>query len=245
MNLYGLVGYPLGHSFSKKYFTDKFEEEKLIYNQYELFPINAIEKVRELINSTPGLKGLNVTIPYKQSVLKYLDDITNIPGSLKACNCIKIVNGHTYGYNTDIIGFEKSILPKLKTFQKSALILGNGGAAEAVKYVFEKNRINFEVVSRILHAGSTMTYADITDDIIAKNLIIVNTTPLGMHPGINSYPQIPYHSVGSNHFFYDLVYNPETTVFLKKAKEQGAYAQNGHEMLVSQAEESWKIWNDD
>lgn len=242
MNVYGLIGYPLGHSFSKKYFSDKFEREGLTNNRYELFPIEKIENINQILKEQSDLKGLNVTIPYKQVVLKYLHDSSNIPDNLRACNCIKIVDGKTYGYNTDVLGFEKTLLSKIKSFQDKALILGNGGATEAVKYVFDKHAIQYEILSRSLHEGSTMTYNDLTDEILAAHHIIVNTTPLGMHPDINNCANIPYHAAGPNHHFYDLVYNPEKTLFLRKGEERGASIQNGYEMLLIQAEESWNIW---
>jgi shikimate dehydrogenase len=242
MNRYGLIGYPLSHSFSKNYFTKKFEEEGLTDHCYELFPIKSIDEIRDILKENPDLKGLNVTIPYKQLVLQYLDDSTNLPKELSACNCIKIINGKLYGYNTDVIGFERSLIPNLKPNQNKALILGNGGATAAVKYVFDKNNIECKIVSRKLHDGSELTYQELTKDIIKEHLIIVNTTPLGMYPQLDACPDIPYDAITADHYLFDLTYNPEKTLFLQKGEEKGATIQNGSAMLVIQAEESWNIW---
>jgi len=242
MKLYGLIGYPLSHSFSKGFFTEKFAKEGLEDIAYELFPIASIEAIEVLLGN-PDLKGLNVTIPYKEKVLPYLSDVSNIPAGLNACNCIRITDGKTYGYNTDVTGFENAIIPHLKPHQRTALILGNGGAAKAVKYAFEKNNIAYKMVSRT--TGSDMlTYAELTADIINEHLIIVNTTPLGMYPNIDDCPGIPYHAIGKDHYLFDLTYNPAETLFLKKGAAQGATVQNGLQMLITQAEESWRIWNE-
>ena len=242
MHRYGLIGYPLSHSFSKKYFTEKFEREGLSDHRYELFPIASITEIKNILSSNADLLGLNVTIPYKQSVLSYLSDTSAIPAGLQACNCIHIVDGKLIGYNTDVIGFEKCFMPHVKSFQNEALILGNGGATEAVKYVFQKNKIEYKVVSRIMHDGSDLTYNDLDENIIAKYQIIVNTTPLGMYPNVDACPDIPYQAITKDHYLFDLTYNPAKTLFLQKGEEQGATIQNGAQMLVIQAEESWNIW---
>ena len=244
MRLFGLIGYPLSHSFSKKYFTEKFEKEGLTDCTYQLFPINSVDEIKAIINENPGLAGLNVTVPYKQLVLKHLDSIENIPAEVKACNCIKITDGKLTGYNTDITGFEKSFSPLLKSHHKKALILGNGGAAAAVKFVLKKSGIDFEIVSRRIHNSSSLTYEDLNEKKIRENLLIINTTPLGMSPNENQAPDIPYEYLTPQHFLYDLIYNPGKTLFLKKGEDQGALIKNGYEMLVIQAEESWRIWND-
>ena len=243
MKVYGIIGYPLGHSFSKKYFTAKFEKEGITGCNYEIFPIQTIDELRYLLLQHPELYGLNITIPHKQSVLSYLDDKTNLPDSLGACNCIKINNGKLIGYNTDVTGFEKSLLPQLKNYHSNALILGNGGAAEAVRFVLNKLKIAFKVVSRKLHAGSDLTYNDLNEEIIKEHLLIINTTPLGTSPGIDECVNIPYQYLTSRHYLYDLVYNPATTLFLQKGEEHGVAIKNGYDMLVIQAEESWRIWN--
>lgn len=245
MRVYGIIGYPLGHSFSKKYFTEKFVSEGITDCRYEMFPIQEIYELKNTINDNSDLKGLNITIPHKQTVLAFLDDRSKLPLALKACNCIKIVNGKLIGYNTDVTGFEQSLLPKLKPSHTQALILGNGGAAEAVKFVLHKLNISYKMVSRKLHDGSHLTYADLNEQIIRDHTLIINTTPLGTSPNINECPAIPYQYVTPQHFLFDLVYNPATTLFLQKGEVQGAAIQNGYDMLVIQAEESWRIWNEE
>lgn len=243
MNEYGLIGYPLEHSFSKKYFTKKFEREGLDA-RYTLFPIKDIYGLNHIISGNPDLKGLNVTIPYKQLVLTRLDSRSNIPDGLSACNCIKIINGKLHGYNTDAIGFELSLFPYILSHHTKALILGNGGAAAAVKYIFQKNNIGYTVVSRKINDGSSLTYAELDKHIISDHTIIINTTPLGMFPFTDACPDIPYTALTNKHLLYDMVYNPGITLFLKKGAGQGAAVLNGYEMLVIQAEESWRIWNE-
>lgn len=243
MKVYGIIGYPLGHSFSKKYFTTKFEKEGITGCSYEIFHLQTIDELRPLLLQHHELCGLNITIPHKQSVLAYLDDKTNLPGSLSACNCIKINNGKLIGYNTDVTGFEKSLLPQLKNYHTNALILGNGGAAEAVKFVLNKLKIAFKIVSRKLHDGSDLTYNDLNEEIIKEHLLIINTTPLGTFPGIDECVNIPYQYLTPKHYLHDLVYNPATTLFLQKGEAHGAAIKNGYDMLVIQAEESWQIWN--
>lgn len=245
MTKYGIIGFPLTHSFSQKYFTEKFHNEGITDCRYEMYPINAIREIKELLKQNPDLKGLNVTIPYKQSVLPYLDGCTKIPSGLKACNCIKITDGKMFGYNTDVIGFEKSFLPHLKNYHKSALILGNGGAAEAVKSVLQKLGIGYTIVSRKIREGSELAYTDLNHSLILQNKVIINTTPLGTFPIINDCPDIPYRFLSPEHFLFDVVYNPEKSLFLQKGEACGAAIKNGYEMLVIQAEESWKIWNAD
>ena len=242
MRLFGLIGYPLSHSFSKKYFTEKFEQEEISECRYDLFPIKTIDELPLLVRNNPKLEGLNITIPYKKQVLSFLD-ASNIPDGLDACNCINITDGNLVGYNTDVTGFERSLKPLLKSYHKKALVLGNGGATAAVIFVLEKLGISFEIVSRKLHDGSTFTYRDIDKKIIAENTLIVNTTPLGMYPDTEACAEIPYQFISDKHLLYDLVYNPEKTLFLKKGEERGAKIKNGEEMLILQAEESWRIWN--
>lgn len=244
MRLFGLIGFPLGHSFSKKYFTRKFEEQQMPDCRYELFPLSAITGLPDLLSANPGLEGLNVTIPYKKEVLAYLTD-SEIPQGLQACNCIKIRNGRLIGYNTDILGFEKSLIPLLDGGHQRALVLGNGGAAESVRFVLQKLGIPFEVVSRRLHGTSTMTYSALTAAVVREHPLIINTTPLGTFPDTDSCPDIPYEGVTPSHLLYDLVYNPPKTLFLQKGEERGARIKNGEEMLVIQAEESWAFWNRD
>jgi shikimate dehydrogenase len=243
IRLFGLIGFPLSHSFSGKYFTEKFKQERLTDCRYELFPIKSIQELKQIIKHTPGIEGLNVTVPYKQAVLKYLTSTINIPEGVKACNCIKIENGNLHGYNTDCVGFEKSFVPLLQPHHKKALVLGNGGSAEAVVFVLKKLGMEYALVSRAIHDESTFTYKDMNEKIIKKYTVIINTTPLGMFPDENSFPAIPYQFISKNHLLYDLVYNPAKTLFLQKGEERGAAIKNGEEMLILQAEESWNIWN--
>jgi shikimate dehydrogenase len=239
---FGLIGHPLTHSFSGKYFTDKFQTEGLKDHVYELFPIPSIDDLPGLLKNNPDLCGLNVTIPYKQLVLPFLDE-SRLPGNIHACNCIKISNGKLYGYNTDVTGFEKTFTPLLKFYHTSALVLGNGGATAAVKYVLEKFGITCNIVSRKMHEGSKYVYEDLNEEIMQENLVVINTTPLGTYPDVNASAPIPYQFISKRHYFFDLVYNPSKTTFLKNAEEKGAAIRNGYDMLVAQAEESWKIWN--
>ncbi|MDP4261852.1 MAG: shikimate dehydrogenase [Bacteroidota bacterium] len=243
MRLFGLIGFPLSHSFSKKYFTEKFEKEGRNDCRYELFPIETIDGIKKLLDQHPALCGLNVTIPYKEQVLPYLDETDDIVKKIKACNCIHIKNNRLTGYNTDAGGFERSLKPQLKPRHKTALILGTGGAAKAVEFVLRKLGIGFKYVSR-KPSINNYSYDQLTPAIMADHLLIINTTPLGMYPAIHEAPPIPYDALTSNHYLFDLVYNPEKSLFLKKGEERGSIIKNGYEMLVIQAEESWRIWND-
>ena len=245
MRLFGLIGYPLTHSFSKKYFTKKFEQEALTDCRYELFQIKSIAGFPEILKKHPELEGLNVTVPYKRQVLSFLDSSKNIPAGVNACNCIQIKNGKLIGYNTDVIGFEKSFTPLIKSHHKKALVLGNGGAAAAVVFVLKNLGIDFRIVSREIHGNSTLTYKDVDEKVMKECNIIINTTPLGMSPNENSCPPIPYQFISETHLLYDLVYNPVKTLFLQKGEQQGATIINGFEMLIIQAEENWRIWNED
>jgi shikimate dehydrogenase len=242
MRLFGLIGNSLAHSFSKKYFTEKFEKEGMTDCRYELFPLKTIDQLTLLLRDEPALEGLNITVPYKKQVLRFLQE-THIPEGLEACNCINRMGDKLVGYNTDITGFEMSLKPLLRSHHKSALVLGNGGATAAVVFVLKKLGIEFMIVSRTLHDDSSLTYKKVTGEIIKQHPIIINTTPLGMYPDEESCPAIPYQHITDTHLLYDLVYNPAKTMFLKKGEERGAAIKNGEEMLVLQAEESWRIWN--
>lgn len=258
MKKYGLIGYPLSHSFSKKYFSDKFEKEGLEDREYELYPLQHLSDLPELINSTHDLCGLNVTVPHKIGVMFYLDKIDPAARAIDAVNCIKIVNHQPVeaffsgelssmkvrleGYNTDAFAFEKSLKPLLKKHHQKALILGNGGAARAVAYVLNKMDISYRLVSRRA-IGKQLSYKQLTPDVMKERLLIVNTTPLGTAPNIEECPDIPYELLTPQHLLYDLVYNPTETEFLKRGKEKGAAIKNGLEMLHLQAEKSWEIWN--
>jgi len=244
MRLYGLIGYPLTHSFSKQYFEEKFRNENLKDCRFENFSISTIDQLGNILQSGgETLKGLAVTIPYKKSVIGFLDNVEHLPLELTACNCIRIQKGKLIGYNTDITGFEKSITPLLKPTHRNALVLGNGGAAEAVFFVLKKLGINFKIVSRKIHRSSTLTYDDLTKDVIREHTLLINTTPLGMYPDMDKCPLIPYAYISPNHLLYDLIYNPQKTLFLKRGEEKGAIVKNGLEMLMIQAEENWKLWN--
>jgi shikimate dehydrogenase len=244
MRLFGLIGYPLSHSFSQKYFVEKFKREGITDCRYELFSLKSIDDLKEILKENANLEGVNVTIPYKQQVLPYLYSLSGILKEIKACNCIKIIEGKLFGYNTDVIGFEKSLLPILEPWHKKALILGNGGATAAVIFVLKKLNIDFDIVSRSLHTNSTLCYKDLGEQVMKENLLIINTTPLGMYPQIDQYPDIPYEFITSKHLLYDLIYNPAKTSFLQKGETRGAIIKNGEEMLVLQAEESWRIWSE-
>jgi shikimate dehydrogenase len=242
MLLYGLIGYPLAHSFSKDYFSEKFRKEGIKDCRYENFQLADISDLPGIINKNPDLHGINVTIPYKESVLRFLNESDELVQQTKACNCIKLVNKKLIGHNTDVIGFEKSLLSKLDRSHRNALILGTGGAAKAVEFVLRKLSIPYRYVSRY-PSVKNLSYEQLTPHIIEKNTLIINTTPLGMYPKVTEAPPLPYDLITQKHFLFDLIYNPAKTLFLKKGEQQGATVQNGYDMLVYQAEESWKIWN--
>jgi len=242
MRLFALIGFPLSHSFSKKYFTEKFEREGLSDCKYENFPIASIDEFKKLL-AIPGLEGINITIPYKEKVLPFLHHSSDVVKKIKACNCIKVKGGKLYGYNTDIAGFEKALKKNWNPFiHTNALILGTGGSAKAVRFVFDSLGIKYKKVSR-KPAADSYSYEQLTKGIIEKYKIIVNTTPLGLYPNIVEAPPIPYEFLTEENFLFDLIYNPPKTLFLKKGEEKGTIIQNGYDMLVLQAEENWKIWN--
>ncbi len=242
MKLYGLIGFPLGHSFSKQYFTEKFNAEKLDC-KFENFPIEDITLLPGLLKENPDLTGLCVTIPYKEKVIPYLDTLSEEVKHIQACNSIYIKNGKLTGYNTDTAGFEKSLNSKLKQHHSQALILGTGGAAKAVEYVLHKKGISCRKVSRTA-SPDTFTYEELTPGIIQRYPLIINTSPVGTYPHHNNYPRIPYEAIGPQHLLFDLVYNPPKTIFLQKGEEKGAEILNGYDMLIEQAEVSWRIWNE-
>jgi shikimate dehydrogenase len=246
--LYGLFGFPLSHSFSKKYFTEKFAKEGIIDCAYENFESRNAVEIRAIIADNKNLRGLNVTIPHKQQVVQAMDWLDDVARSIQAVNCIKIIrseNGYKlHGYNTDAYGFEKAITPFLKPHHTQALILGTGGSSKAVAYILNKLNIQFSFVWRNdLPKG--YSYDALNEQIIADHSLIINTTPLGMYPDVDAFPPIPYEHLSSQHLLFDLIYNPEETLFLRKGKAQGATTVNGMNMLIQQAEKSWEIWNDD
>lgn len=243
-SLYGLIGYPLIHSFSQQYFNRKFAAEE-IDAQYVNFEIPEISRFPEIIADNPDLRGLNVTIPYKEQVIPYLDELDDDTAKIGAVNVIKFIRREgrlrLKGYNSDIIGFTDSLKPMLQPEIRKALILGTGGASKAVAQGLRNLDINPTFVSRTPGAGR-LTYADITPEIMADNLLIVNTTPLGMYPHTDECPDIPYQCLTPRHICYDLLYNPDVTLFMRKAMEYGATAKNGLEMLLLQAFAAWNIW---
>jgi shikimate dehydrogenase len=241
MRRYGLIGYPLTHSFSQKYFTEKFAQAGAADCSYENFSLRDVNELHAVLQQ-PGLRGLNVTIPYKKQVLDFLTARTQVVNDIGACNCIDIRDGKLTGYNTDVTGFEHSLKPFLQKHHNKALILGTGGASAAVEYVLEKLGIGFQYVSREA-AGGSLSYEMIDAWMISTHQLIINTTPLGMYPNIDQSPAIPYELITPQHHLFDLIYNPAETEFLAKGRAQGATTQNGLEMLIIQAEESWRIWN--
>lgn len=244
MRHFGLIGYPLGHSFSQRYFSEKFEKEGIRDCSYHLFPITSIDGFPELWDKYPDLVGLNVTIPYKEQVMMFLDHCSMVVAESGACNCVKRTEAGLTGYNTDVVGFERTLDPGLKPWHERALILGKGGAAKAVAYVLRRKGIDYRFVSRYPGGDDTLSYARLDEELLVKHPLIINTTPLGMSPQIDSMPDIPYEFVGARHYLFDLVYNPATTAFLREGADRGAHICNGADMLSIQAEESWRIWND-
>jgi shikimate dehydrogenase len=238
---FGLIGYPLSHSFSQKFFTEKFLKENIMNAQYANFPIPSIESFAALWKENPNLEGLNVTIPYKKEVIPFLQHSSAVVQEIHACNCIRKFNNELYGYNTDVIGFEKSLLPFLKPHHTHALILGTGGASAAVQWVLQKLNIQYQVVSR--KGNTNLTYDQLSASVIESHTLIINTSPLGMYPNTNEAPNIAYDAITAQHHLYDLVYNPTETLFMKNGLAKGATVQNGLAMLHIQAEESWAIWN--
>ena len=243
MNIYGLIGKTLHHSFSKRYFSEKFRSENLTDFQYRNFEIKNLSGEIPALKNNPELKGLNVTIPYKTEIIPFLDNLSEESREINACNCIKISDGKWSGYNTDIIGFEKSFTPFLKPFQQKALILGTGGASNAVAFVLKKLNIAFVKVSRTKSVSdSIISYEDISEKTMKDFQIVVNTTPVGTFPNVNECPPLPYEFVTDRHYFFDLIYNPAKTLFLSLAEKHGSFIENGDKMLMIQAEESWRIW---
>jgi len=242
MKRYGLIGYPLTHSLSEQYFTQKFIEEGIEDCFYERFSMPSIADLHEILNSHQDLRGFNITIPYKKEVLAFLTERSKAVEEVGACNCVKIESGKLIGYNTDVIGFENSLIPFLKPNHNRALVLGTGGAALAIVYVLQKLGIEFSYVSRTATIGQ-FSYNDLDASVMASHTLIINTTPLGMFPNIEDCPAIPYDLLTPEHHLFDLTYNPAASTFLTKGKQMGATIQNGQQMFVEQAEQSWRIWN--
>lgn len=245
MDIYGLIGYPLEHSFSISYFNEKFQNEG-IRAKYVNFEIPTIENLQEILASTPNLKGLNVTIPYKQKVISYLDFVSPEARAIGAVNVIRVEHRGKEvilkGYNSDVIGFTQSIEPMLESFHKKALILGTGGAAKAIDFGLKSLGLETVFVSRFERPGTVM-YKNLTPEDIQEYNVIVNCTPCGMFPHTNECPALPYEAMDSHTLLYDLIYNPDKTMFMHKGRERGATVKNGLEMLLLQAFASWEFWN--
>ncbi len=242
MKTYGLIGYPLGHSFSARYFADKFTREQIADCQYLNFPIESIDQLPALLEHEKELQGFNVTIPYKQAVFAYLNDLSDEARTIGAVNCVKIAPHGLKGFNTDAYGFSRSLLTLIGDQRPQALVLGTGGASKAVGYVLKQLGISYRLVSR--QSGvDRLSYEEVTPEFIQHTPLIINATPLGTFPKIEGCPAIPYEALGPQHFLFDLVYNPAVTEFLKRGAAQGAHTQNGYDMLVGQAEKAWEIWN--
>ncbi|HXS56866.1 MAG TPA: hypothetical protein VN726_12135 [Hanamia sp.] len=243
MNIYGLVGRTLSHSFSEKYFSEKFQRENIINCQYRNFELKDLKTEIGKLKIDQDLKGLNVTIPYKTEIIPFLNELSEECNRINAVNCIKITNGKWKGFNTDITGFERSFVPHLKSFHQKALILGTGGASNAVAFVLEKLNIDFLKVSRKNEGSSSVSYEKLPE-IFHEFQIVINTTPLGTFPDTNEFPPLPYHLINDQYYFFDLIYNPAKTLFLSLAEKNCAVIENGSKMLAIQAEESWRIWNE-
>lgn len=248
MKKYGLIGFPLTHSFSKKFFTEKFDSEK-IESTYDNFEIDSIQKFPDIISKNPEIIGLNVTIPYKEQVIPFLDDLNESAREIGAVNTVKITRTdsgiYLKGFNTDTFGFENSLKPLLKKHHKKALILGTGGASKALKYVLKKLEIDFISASIEELKKNEIRYEEIDAEMMAERLLIINATPLGTYPKTETFPAIPYEFITEKHLLFDLVYNPEITQFLAKGKAKGATTKNGLDMLLGQAIKSYEIWNSD
>lgn len=244
MDIYGLIGYPLGHSFSKNYFENMFKKEHL-NSKFRNFEINSLGKFQEIIKDNSTLKGLSVTIPYKQEILHLLDEISPEAKAIGAVNSIRVSKTENgvicKGFNTDVYGFKKSLIKFIREYRSKALVLGSGGAAKAIKYALTELGIEYLEVSRT-PKGKQISYEQ-TFSIIEDYRIIINTTPLGMYPQINTFPTLPYEKMNSDYYLFDLTYNPEITSFMQKGMNNNAKVKNGLEMLHLQAQESWKLWN--
>ncbi len=246
MDKYGIIGFPLGHSLSKDYFNTKFKSEG-INAQYINFEIPSISELKAVLLTNPELKGLNVTIPYKQQVIPLLNEITKKAKEIGAVNVIKVTRKgkkiHLKGFNSDVVGFVESIRPLLERYHKKALILGTGGASKAVEYGLRSLELQTTKVSRTKKAD-VLTYEELSPDLMTEYKVIVNCTPVGSFPNINDYPNIPYEALDNHSLLYDLVYNPDDTTFLAKGRQHGAITKNGLEMLLLQAIASWEFWNE-
>ncbi|MBQ0061915.1 MAG: shikimate dehydrogenase [Bacteroidaceae bacterium] len=246
MEKYGLLGYPLGHSFSRNFFNEKFANEG-IDAEYVNFEIPTIDDIMEIIAENKNLKGLNVTIPYKEKVIPYLDEMSAEARAIGAVNVVKVIRTSNEvklkGFNSDVIGFTRSIEPLLESHHKKALVLGTGGASKAIKHGLKQLGIEYTMVSR-REVDGTIQYKNITPEVLQEYTVIVNCTPSGMYPHVNECPELPYEAMSSKHLLYDLVYNPDETLFMKMGAKYGAKTKNGLEMLLLQAYASWEFWHE-
>lgn len=243
MRIFGLIGKNINYSFSVAYFSDKFQKENITDVLYKNFDIPDVTYFLQILKKHKDLKGLNVTIPYKQEIIPYLDKLSRKAEEVGAVNTIKITKkGKLKGYNTDVYGFKKSLKPFLKPHHKKALVLGTGGASKAVIYVLEKLGLEYKIVSRNPEENQ-LSYADISQEVMQEYMVVINCTPLGTSPNVEQCPELNYDYFTDKHLAFDLIYNPAETTFLRKAKQQGASIQNGYQMLVFQAEKAWEIWN--
>lgn len=241
MKKYGLIGFPLTHSFSQKYFQQKFIDEHLTDCTFINYSFEKIESIEEILSDN-SLKGFCITIPHKKNILPYLHQTTEAVKKMQACNCVQIKEGKLIGHNTDVLGFKKSFIPHLQPHHQKALILGTGGAAAAVAYILEELHIPYKYVSRTKKQDN-FTYEELDKNVLEQYTIIINASPIGTFPKVDEAPAIPYIYLTAQHYLYDLVYNPAKTKFLQLGEEKDAVIQNGYPMLTIQAEENWKIWN--
>ena len=235
---FGLLGKNISYSFSKKYFEEKFKKLFLKNHSYNFFDISEIENVTRFLEN-PNLVGMNVTIPYKQAIIPFLDELSDEALQIGAVNCVSFQNGKKIGYNTDAFGFEKTLLINKKDYHKKALILGDGGAAKAVRYILDKHNIEHQTVSR----KSEINFENLTEDLVKDSLLIIQTTPVGTFPNVDDSVQFPFDAITDKHYVIDLIYNPSETTFLRHCAEKGATTLNGFYMLEQQAEKAWQIWN--
>ena len=240
IRVFGLIGFPLGHSFSKRYFEEKFTKEEIEDAEYRNFALAQIEDVQRVLD-TPGIRGFNITVPYKESILPFVDELSEMAEAIGAVNCVRVSNGKTFGFNTDVYGFKKAFENMIKL---PCLIIGTGGGSKAVQMALSKIGLEYKSVSREQGRGD-LVYDDIDEALLEKYPVLINCTPLGMSPDILTYPPLPYNLLGENNLAIDLIYNPEETKFLSLCSERECKTQNGMKMLGFQAEKSWEIWNEE
>jgi shikimate dehydrogenase len=245
MRLFALIGFPLTHSFSEKYFTEKFGKEGITDASFKAFAFEQIDDLKGILASHQNLEGFAITIPHKKAVLDFLNESTTAVKVMGACNCVRISNGKLFGHNTDVLGFELSFAPLLQAHHTKALVLGSGGASAAVEFILNKRGIDYKIVSRSKKdERNYLVYEEVDAALLQAYTIIINASPVGTYPKVDEAPNLPYNLLTPQHYLFDLVYNPAETKFLQLGKAQGATVKNGYDMLVLQAEENWRIWND-